>query len=168
MSTQEIQARARYLFLTCVQMVDRVKERLVSLLPESVQSNAAALEVSLRRELGLLFRYWATQQIWQRMALQEKEARMMNIALLRLFTEELKLPRDGSGLRYAQLGSLIEETREFKKRVGQLIGFEYPPLTAQLEGALLVLREELERRVAEALQMPLEDLSRALGEKQGL
>ena len=88
MSPEEIRVRSLYLFLACSQAIEQLKDRLIATLPSAPSSVKLLLDKSLKREFGLLFRYWATRQIWRRLEANETDAKSLNLALLRLFFEK--------------------------------------------------------------------------------
>lgn len=159
MTEDEIQIRSMYLFLTCSQAVEELKDRLVGTCAASPLSAAPMLERALRRELGLLFRYWTTRQIWERLESNEADAKLLNLALLRLFTNAFKLPRDGSGLRYAQMSTLADEVRELSHRITNALGAEHPPLLAELQGSIVLWRDAVIQYTTEALEQPVDQLT---------
>ncbi len=162
MTEEEIRIRSVYLFLACSQAVEQCKERLIATLPTPPLSAKVLLDKAITRELGLLFRYWATRYIWEQLPSHEADAKQLNLALLRLFTSGLKLPRDGSGLRYAELSTIAEEARELSHRMTNAIGIEHPPLLAELQGTILSWRETVLRYTGEALRRPLEPLTTSI------
>ena len=155
MSPEEIRTRSVYLFLSCSRVLEQFAERLAATVPTSAPLDRRVLERSLRKELGLLFRYWTTRQIWERLEASEADAKRLNLALLRLFTDSFKLPQDGSGIRYAELSTLAEEVRELGHRLTQALGMEYPPLVETLEGEILLWQEAVMKQTADALNLPL-------------
>ena len=159
MTQEEIRVRSAYLFLACSQAVEQFTDRLAATLSSPPLSVQPTLQKSLRRELGLLFRYWATRQIWQRLESSDADARSLNLALLRLFTDAFRLPRDGSGLRYAELSTLTEELRELSHRITNALGMEHQPLLAELEAGILPWRDAVTTYTTDALQLSLEELS---------
>ena len=159
MSPEELRVRSLYLFLACSQAIEQLKDRLMATVPSSPPPVKALLEKSLKRELALLFRYWATRQIWKRLEARESDAKNLNLALLRLFFEGFRLPKDGSGLRYAELSTLSEETRELSHRLVSAVGVEHAPWLKELEGAMLPLRDMVLQHTVEALELPLDQLS---------
>lgn len=162
MTEEEIRVRSVYLFLACAQIVEQCKDRLVATLPTPPLSSRVLLDKAITRELGLLFRYWATRYIWEQLAADEAAAKQLNIALLRLFTNGLKLPRDGSGLKYAELSTLAEEARELSHRITNAIGVEHPPLLAELQGTIASWRDTVLRHAADALQRRMEPLTASI------
>ena len=159
MTEEEIRVRSVYLFISSSQLIDRCKDRLVATLPVPSLSSKVLLDKAITRELGLLFRYWATRSIWEKLSGDENAAKQLNLALLRLFTNGLKLPKDGSGLKYAELSTLPEEVRELSRRITMAINNEHPPLLAELQGSIAAWRAETLRHTAEALQRPLDQLT---------
>ena len=157
-SREEIRLRATYLFLACSRVIEQLKEDLAAYLPSPALRLKRLLERPLRRELGLLVRYWTTRQIWQRWEANEADAKQLNLVLLRLFTEEFKLPKDGTGLRYAELSTLEEEARELGRRMTNAFEVEHQPLLRELYQRLLPCRDAVLRYTVEALQLPLEQL----------
>lgn len=164
MSPEEIRLRAMYLFLTCSQAVEQFTGRLAATLPAQTLSVQVMLHKSLKRELGLLFRYWTTRQIWERLEANEADAKQMNLVLLRLFTDAFKLPRDGSGLRYAELSTLSEEVEELGHRITNALGMAHEPLLVELQAAILPWRDAVTRYTIEALELPLELLAERVKE----
>lgn len=159
MIEEEVRVRSVYLFVSCAQLIEECKERLVAKLPVPSLSSKVLLDKAITRELGLLFRYWATRSIWEKLAVNEESAKQLNLALLRLFTNGLKLPKDGSGLKYAELSVLSEEARELSHRMTAAIGSEHPPLLAELHGSIAAWRAEILKHTADALQRPLDQLT---------
>ncbi|MBI3321551.1 MAG: hypothetical protein HYZ91_04695 [Candidatus Omnitrophica bacterium] len=159
MTQEEIRIRSLYLFLACSQAVEQLAARLAATVPSPPSELRRALDKSLRRELGLLFRYWAAQQVWERWESHEADATHVNLALLRLFTDAFKLPRDGSGLRYASLSSLSEEVTELGRRLSDALGITSQPLLGELQGAILPWHDAIMTYTAEALALPLAQLS---------
>lgn len=158
MIQEEIRLRATYLFLACSRAIEQLKESLATHLPSPALRLKPLLEKPLRRELGLLVRYWTTRHIWQQWEANEAEAKQLNLVLLRLFTEEFKLPKDGTGLRYAELSTLDEELRELSRRITDAIEIEHQPLLGELQQGLSPCREAVLRHTVEALQLPLDQL----------
>ena len=118
-------------------------------------------EQALKRELGLLFRYWTTRQIWERLEAREADAKELNLALLRLFTNAFQLPKDGSGLRYAELSTPTEEIRELSARMTQALSAgeaNQARWLAELQAGLVPWREAVLRYTADAIDLPLEQL----------
>lgn len=164
MTDEEIRVRSLYLFLACARAVDQLAARLAATLPPRTAAEQAVIDRSLKRELGLLFRYWATQQIWERLEANEADATRLNLAILRMFTEAFRLPRDGSGLRYAELSSLADEIQELGRRMTNSLGVSHPPLVGELEGAILPWRDAIVQYATDALQQPLDRLSASVKE----
>lgn len=162
MNPEEIRVRSLYLFLACSQAIDQLNDRLIATLPSAPSSVKLLLDKSLKREFGLLFRYWATRQIWRRLEANETDAKALNLALLRLFFEGLRLPRDGSGMRYAELSTMNEETSELSQRITNAIGAEHHPLVKELEGAILPWRDAVFRYTVDALELPIDQLSSSI------
>lgn len=162
MTEEEIRVRSIYLFLVCSQAVEQFKDRLAASLPSPPLSSKLLTERLLRRELGLLFRYWTTREIWQRLEADEADAKHLNLALLRLFTNDFKLPKDGSGLRYAELSTPAEEAQELSQRVTTALGVEHQPLLAELQGGLLSWRSAVLKYTADALERPLDELTASI------
>ena len=159
MTQEEIRMRSVYVFLTCSQAVEQLKDRLVATFPSPTLSSKLLLDVQLRRELGLLFRYWATRKIWEQLEHDEPGATALNLALLRLFTEGLKLSKDGSGLRYAELSTFSEEVYELSRRLTNALGVEHQPMMETLHRDLLGWREAVLTHTLEALEQPLDQLT---------
>jgi len=158
MIPEDIRLRATYLFLACSRAIEQLTESLVTHLPSPALRLKPLLEKPLRRELGLLVRYWTTRHIWQQWESNEAQAKQLNLVLLRLFTEEFRLPKDGTGLRYAELSTLEEDLRELSRRIINAIEVEHPPLLGELQEGLLPCREAVLRHTVEALQLPLDQL----------
>lgn len=159
MNAEEIRLRALYLFLTCSRAVEQCLDRLAATFPASPLSARVTLERSLRRELGLLFRYWTTRQIWDRLDAREADATQLNLALLRLFTDGFKLPKDGSGLRYAELSTTAEEAQELSLRISHALGMAHEPLVAELQTGIVPWRDGVSQYTKEALELPLAQIS---------
>jgi len=164
MSPEEIRIRSVYLFLTCSQALERFAGQLASTVPTDSASAKLLLDKSLKKELGLLFRYWATRQIWEQLESNETDAKNLNLALLRLFTDAFKLPKDGSGIRYAELSTLAQETHELGQRLTHAMGMEHPLLLETLQGGILPWREAVTKHTANALVLPLEQLASSVKE----
>ncbi len=167
MTPDEIRVRSTYLYLACAQAVDQVAGRLASTLPPSTPPASGALLRSLRRELGLLFRYWTTRQIWRQLEAEEVDAKDMNVALLRLFVDGFKLPRDGSGLKYAELSTAADELHELSHRITNAIGQERRELLAELPGVILPWRDAIATYTSEAVALPLDQITGRVRELAG-
>ena len=164
MTPEEIRVRSLYIFLACSRGVEQLKDRLQATLPPPEPSLKPLIEKSLKRELGLLFRYWTTRRIWQQLEAQEADAKSLNLSLLRLFTEAFRLPRDGSGLRYPELSTAAEEVRELGRRITAALGKEYPELLTELPKGLASWREPVARYAVEGADWPLDQLTGAIKE----
>ena len=167
MSPEEIRIRSLYLFLACAQTLEPCTERLAAMVPTGSPAAKRLLDRSLKKELGLLFRYWATRQIWERLESSEADATHLNLALLRLFTDAFKLPKDGSGIRYAELSTVAEEAHQLGQRLTHALGREHPPLLEMLQGGILSWREAVIQHTADALDLPLEPLASSVKEWAG-
>lgn len=162
MTAEEVRLRALYLFLACSHAIETFAQHLIATFPNPTMSSRLMLDRSLRRELGILFRYWTTRQIWNALDADEASAKSLNLALLRLFTEAFHLPRDGTGLRYAELSDAAEEAREISQRVTGALGMEHAPLLAELHGGLPSWRDTVIRQTRDALGLPLPDINEAV------
>jgi len=159
MNPEEIRIRSLYLFLACSQAVEQAAQRLMSLLPMAPAPSQRLTEQSVRRELGLLFRYWTTRRIWEQLGSSEADAKRLNLALLRLFIEGFKLPRDGSGLRYAELSTLAEEVTELGARLTNALGAVDQLVLTELAGGIAPWRDAVGRYTSEALERPTDELA---------
>ena len=159
MTQEDIRVRSIYLFLACSQAVEEAKNQLVATFSHPPLSSTILLDKLLRRELGLLFRYWATRKIWEQLESSEADAKNLNLAVLRLFVEGFNLPKDGSGLRYAELSTPAEEARELGHRVADALGTEYQPLLARLQGGIVSWRDAVLKHTIDALERPAEELT---------
>ena len=83
---------------------------------------------------------------------------------MRLFTEGFKLPKDGSGLRYAELSNPSEEVKELGQRMTAALGMEHQPLLDELQAGILAWRDEINRWTKDALELPLGQISAAMKE----
>lgn len=162
MSPEEVRLRSLYLFLNCSSAVEQFTDRLAATFPAAPLSSRVVLDRALRRELGMLFRYWTTRQIWSRMESREEDAKRLNLTLLRLFTEGFRLPKDGSGLRYAELSTSAEEVRELGQRITDVLGTAYEPLLTDLQATIPPWREAVIKYTREALELPLTEISTAV------
>lgn len=159
MEPEALRIRSLYLFLSCSQAIDTFAARLAATFTAPPLATQLMLEQSLKRELGMLFRYWTTRHIWQRLDANEADAKELNLALLRLFTNGFRLPRDGSGLRYAELATPAEETNELSHRISHALGVEHPPLLVELQQGILPWRHAVMKYTAEALELPIDQLA---------
>ncbi len=170
MTGEEVQVRARYLFLLCTRAVERCYQQLLAgptLASSAHGANGALIHKPLRRELGILFRYWATRQIWQRWESNEADATQLNLALLRYFTDEFKLPKDGSGLRYAELSTLEDEVRELSRRIAVALNVDAGPLMTELHHSIAPSREAVVQSTIDALELPVAQLSNEIEKPNG-
>ena len=159
MAPEEIRIRSLYLFLSCSQAIEVFAARLAATFPSPPLATQLMLEQSLKRELGMLFRYWTTRHIWNRLDANEADAKELNLALLRLFTSGFRLHKDGSGLRYAELATPAEETNELNHRITHALGVEHPPLLVELQQGILPWRHAVAKYTAEALELPIDQLA---------
>lgn len=167
MNPEEIRVRSLYLFMVCAQAVEEGTQRLMATVPPPTPSLKPVLDKSLKKELALLFRYWATRKIWERWESHELDAKALNLAVLRLFFEGFRLPKDGSGMRYAELSTVSEEANELSHRLANALGVEHPPLVKEVERAILPWRDTVLQYTADALSRPVEELSVALKDWAG-
>ena len=167
MSPEEIRVRSIYLFSACSQSVEHCKDQLAPMVPTTSGSAKLQVEQALRREFGMLVRHWTTREIWSRLDADEAAAKDLNLALLRLFTEGFKLPKDGSGLRYAELLTPAEEVRELSRRLTSTLGAEHRPLLDELQRKILMWREEIAKHTVDAISLPLDELSASVKEWLG-
>lgn len=164
MDLEEVRLRSLYLFMTCSRTVSAARARLLATFSSPPLSSTVMLERSLTRELGILFRYWTTRQIWDRLEDAEEDAKQLNLASLRLFTEGFKLPKDGSGLRYAELSNPSEEVKELSQRMTAALGMEHQPLLDELQAGILAWRDEINRCTKDALELSVDQISIAMKE----
>ena len=159
MGPEELRVRSLYVFLSCAQTIEEFKRRLAATLADQTPPVQRVFETTVKRELGLLFRCWVTRQVWERLESRELDAKNLNLALLRLFFEGLRLPKDGSGLRYAELSTVQEELVELSHRLTNALGSEHQPLLKELRAAMLPWRDAVATYTLEALELPLRELS---------
>ena len=158
MLPEEIRLRALYLYLACAQGVETFKDELATVLPDGPEAAKPTMDRTLRRELGLLFRYWTTREIWERLETDESSAKQLNLMLLRLFTEGLRLPRDGSGLRYAELSAPAEQVHEMISRIATALGTTHAPLLDAVRSGAPPWREVVVQYVVDALELPMSQI----------
>ena len=159
MTAENIRLRSVFLFLACSQAVEQFKGQLSATFPTKPLSADVMLDQLLRKELGLLVRHWASRQIWSQLEANESDATQLNLSLLRLFTEGFKLPRDGSGLRYAELSTVADEANELGHRLTNALGTEHLPLLLELHKSMSGWREIILRVTDDALRLPTNQLT---------
>ncbi len=135
-------------------MVESALPGLLPTLAAPTRTEAMAYERAVRRECGMLFRHWAARAVWENVT-DDADATQVNLELLRLCTAGFKLPKDGSGLRYAELGSPEEETREFWQRLTHSIGLEGTALLGTVERSLPGWRRDVAAAAERALEQSL-------------
>ena len=167
MNPEEIRVRSLYLFMVCTRVLEEGTQRMMATMPPSILSLNPVLDKSVKKELALLFRYWATRRIWERWESRELDAKALNLAVLRLFFEGFRLAKDGSGMRYAELSTLSEEAHELNHRLANALGVEHPPLVGEVERAIVSWRDAVLQCTADALSRPVEGLAGALKEWVG-
>jgi len=158
MTDEDLRFRSLYVLRRCEALIQEASARLRPLAPPQGDAPAGLIEHTLRRELGLLFRYWATHDIWDRLEAQQEDAKRLNISVLRLFIEAFKLPRDGSGLRYAELGTLNDTANELAHRLRLGLGGLPQPLTDILQASIRPWKEAVGRAVQDALARSLDEV----------
>ncbi len=159
MTQEDIRVRSLYLLLVSSRAVEEFKNHLAATFPAQPLSARLQLDRAIWRELGMLFRYWITRQVWDLLEDHEEDAKALNVALLRLFTENFRLPRDGSGLRYAELSTPAEEVQELMQRLTNALEMTHQPMLEALQGGILSWRDAIARHTIEALQWPIEELA---------
>lgn len=159
MTQEEIRVRSLYLFLACSQTIEQSRGRLLRTVPQLAESLRPLFEKTIKKELGLVFRYWATQQVWKALEAQEPDAKDFNLALLRLFFEGLRLPKDGSGLRYAELFTLTEQVIELYRRLSSSLGTTNDSLLKELQQEMPAWHAAVMKHTADALELPMEALA---------
>lgn len=151
---QELHLRALNMYLACRLLVDQALRSLLQALPSSGRAEAIVQERAARRECGLLFRHWAAREIWQRVE-SDGYATKLNLELLRLFTAGFKLSKDGSGLRYSELGTQEEELREFWHRLTHGLGIEETRVLSLIEQLAGQWKEGVVRAADRMLNQPM-------------
>jgi hypothetical protein len=164
MTDEEIKIRSVYLFLACSQAVEQLASALIAAEAGGSAPIKPSTEAGIRKELGLLFRYWTTRQIWERLEADEASAKKLNLSLLRLFTSAFRLPRDGSGLRYAELSTADDEVQELRRRLAGAVGTGRPRLFDALDASIISWRDAVSRYTLEALEHPLPQLTASVKE----
>ncbi len=159
MTQEEIRIRSVYLFLACSRGIEQAVDRLMTTFPDSPPSSRPVLDKTLKREVGLLFRYWTTRHIWEQLEANEEDAKQLNLALLRLFTETFRLAKDGSGMRYAELSSPHEEIQELRQRITNALGVAPSLFANELEMEIVPWRDTVIRYTVDAVHSPLELLT---------
>ena len=159
MTPDELPTRSTYLFLSCAQAAEQFAGTLAATYPTPPLSTKALLDRVLRREMGLLVRYWVTRRIWEQLEDDEANAKALNLSLLRQFTSTFGLPKDGSGLRYAELSSLTDELGELAHRITTALGMSYRPLLDLLQQSIASWQETILQRTNEAVELPLDQLA---------
>ena len=167
MSPEEIRTRSLYLLLSCSETLEPCVGRLAATAPAGSPAAQRLLDRLLKKELGLLFRYWATRRVWDRWDAHEADAKELNLALLRLFTDAFKLPQDGSGIRYAELSIPADELFELSHRLTQALGPGHQPLLAALEAGMPSWRDMVTKHTEDALTLPVEQLALRVKEWAG-
>jgi len=159
MTQEDVRVRSVYLFLASSRAVEEFKDHLAATFPAQPLSARLQLDRAIRRELGMLFRYWITRQVWDLLEEHEEDAKALNVAILRLFTEGFRLPRDGSGLRYAELSTPAEEAQELMRRMTSALEMAHQPMLEALQEGILSWRDAVARHTNDALELPLEELT---------
>ena len=162
MTDEEIRLRALYVFLGCQQAIDDYATRLLESLPAASEVQLP-VEKMVTRELGLLFRYWATQHIWKVLE-TEHDAKNFNLAVLRQFFDGLRLPKDGSGICYAERLTIAEQTSELSKRLSNQIGIQAESLLEEFQHEVPAWHASVINYTEEALHIPLERLQSSITE----
>lgn len=121
MDDREVRLRTFYVFVKSAELFESIEESLSGLLEAGDRANPHQIRHLLRRETGILFRYWATRYLWDALDQDEEIAKRMNLSLLRIFAENFEFPRDGSGLKYAELSTPYDEAREWIRRLNKQI-----------------------------------------------
>ena len=159
MTSEEIRTRSLYLFLACSQAIEQCQKTLLRTVPALSAPLKPVFEKTVKKELGLVFRYWATQRVWQALEAREVDAKNFNLSLLRLFFDGLRLPKDGSGLRYAELLTVPEQVSELYRRLVSGIGMTQEALLKELQQEMPGWHTMVMRHTADALGLPLETLA---------
>ena len=159
MTQEDIQIRSTYLYVRCSHTVEQAVGRLAGTVTSAHMPSRLLLQQILKRELGLLFRYWITRRVWEQLESAEEDAKRLNLALLRLFTEGFRLARDGSGLRYARLSTPAEEVQELSHRLTNALGIEHQALLIELQEGIASWRAAVTQDTTDALALPLEPLT---------
>jgi hypothetical protein len=137
---EHLELYASFLFLKCAAAVRHIVKESPSALSESFDT--VFFERHLRRELGILLRYWISHDIWEVFEDDSEGSRELNLLVLRHFTRGLKLPKDGSGLKYAELSTLKEQLRELCHRLTAVLGKEDKPFFRWVESHFTAWRKD--------------------------
>lgn len=158
MIPEELRIRSAFILHACSRAVQQFSDQLAATFPNSSLSSQIMLTQTLKRELGMLFRYWATRRIWILLESDEDLAKQLNLLLLRIFTDTFRLPRDGSGLRYAQLSTVGEEAQELGKRISYALEITHQPLLSELQRRISSWRDKVIEVTDDALKLSTEQL----------
>ncbi len=113
MDSEEIRIRSLYLYVACSYAAVKLKEHIFAEMEKlGITSDEARKELVLK-EIGVLFLFWTTRQIWERLVENEGDAKSLNVALAKLFHDGFKLPSDERRIRYAQVSGTVEEIEQF-------------------------------------------------------
>ncbi len=162
MNEKEVRLRTFFIFVKSTELFEAVQKELVTLLEGQAQVNEHRLNHAMRREGGILFRYWSTRFLWDALSDDDETAKQLNLRLLRLFSENFDFPRDGSGLLYAELSTPFDEAREFIRRLNKQLDIEdLETLREFVQKEFLGWREQILAVTQEAIEADLEVLETA-------
>lgn len=165
MTGEEIRLRSLYVYLGCAYAAVKYRDQgLLPILQEAnVETNERVKDLVLR-EIGILFRFWSTRQIWEREVANESDAKSLNLALMQLFNVGLRLPKDNSGVEYAQASGTLGEVQKFGHRICKgLRGDDYT-LALELNSTLPAWAKAVFQYVEDGVNLPLQQVQEVVGE----
>lgn len=168
MTSEEIRLRSLHLYLACSYAAVKFRDSVLDELREAgYEVNQEAADIVLK-EVGILFRFWTTRQIWERLVENEGDAKSLNFSLIHLFNRGFKLPRDEIGERYAQISGTVEEVKEFGYRICNALGTKEFILALKLNASCPAWLKAVLQYTQNAIEWPIPRVKEIVEELSGL
>lgn len=132
MTGEEIRVRSLYLYVACSYAAVKLQAHVIEEIRRLKMSFDRKQEEQIFKEVGILFRFWVTRQIWENLVQEEADAKSLNFATFDLFNKGFKLPNDESHVRYGEISGRVEEVKEFGLRVCGILNQKDPELLLML------------------------------------
>lgn len=165
MTDKEIRLRAEYLYIACCYAaVKEITDSIIDTLKSSKIIVDDTVKEVVLREVGILFRFWTTRAIWESLIEDENDAKRFNFSLFRLFNSGFKLPKDDSGIRYAQISGTVEEVKELGRRICNALKLECAITMFEINIGISHWLELILKFTKDAVELPVEQIENMLKE----
>lgn len=159
MTNEEINLRSEYLYLASCLAAIKLRDSIIE--SANLEEDEKVKGIVLR-ELGILFRFWITREIWESLVEDETDAQKFNFRLLHLFNSGFKIPQDGSEIRYAQISGTVDEVKELGRRICNSLKLECIITMFKINIGITPYMEAILKFTKNAVELPIEQIENML------